>query len=301
MLPEWFDTARADAERRGLGHIVPVLEALRASGDRLRQAAWAEHATARIALRGAALAPAAIAPPPPDTGAVPASATGAPDHRRDRRQAPFGRRLGVVAGRGGPRRHRPRQPAAERVHHGHDRSGPRRRGRRRRRPPHRCRSRPAARHPDQREGSDRRRRLPDHRGLAGPAVRRRRRRRGGGGAAARGRRGDRRQDQPARVRARPDQRGLGLRSAPSSARREPHDRRIERRIGGRGRRRPRLRQRRHRHRLLGPHPGRAVRRGRPEAALRRRADRRRRGRSAGASITSARSRAAWPTRGCSTR
>jgi aspartyl-tRNA(Asn)/glutamyl-tRNA(Gln) amidotransferase subunit A len=73
MLPDWFETARADAERRGLGHIVPVLEALRASGERLRQAAWAEHATARIALRGAALAPAAIAPPPFDSGLAPAS------------------------------------------------------------------------------------------------------------------------------------------------------------------------------------------------------------------------------------
>src|SRR3982751_5884016 len=67
MLPDWFDTARADAERRGLGHIVPVLEALRASGERLRQAPWAEHASARIALRGAALAPAAAAPPPAQT------------------------------------------------------------------------------------------------------------------------------------------------------------------------------------------------------------------------------------------
>ena len=73
MLPEWFETARADAERRGLGQIVPVLEALRASGERLRQAAWAEHATARIALRGAALAPAAMAPPPPEDGAIAAA------------------------------------------------------------------------------------------------------------------------------------------------------------------------------------------------------------------------------------
>src|SRR4029453_10339318 len=78
MLPEWFDTARADAERRGLGHIVPVLEALRASGERLRQAPWAEHATARVARRGAALTPAAIAPPPLDTGAVPAAAKALP-------------------------------------------------------------------------------------------------------------------------------------------------------------------------------------------------------------------------------
>src|SRR5436190_24371328 len=78
MLPDWFDTARADAERRGLGHIVPVLEALRASGERLRQAPWADHASARIALRGASLAPAAIAAPPADTGAVPAAATALP-------------------------------------------------------------------------------------------------------------------------------------------------------------------------------------------------------------------------------
>ncbi|MEO5820262.1 MAG: amidase [Vicinamibacteraceae bacterium] len=71
MLPEWFETARADAERRGLGHIVPVLEALRASGERLRQAPWAEHAAARIALRGAAIAPAAIAPPPTSAATTP--------------------------------------------------------------------------------------------------------------------------------------------------------------------------------------------------------------------------------------
>jgi aspartyl-tRNA(Asn)/glutamyl-tRNA(Gln) amidotransferase subunit A len=75
MLPEWFETARADAERRGLGHIVPVLEALRASGERLREAPWAEHATARIALRGAALAPAAVAPAPSADAAPPAPVT----------------------------------------------------------------------------------------------------------------------------------------------------------------------------------------------------------------------------------
>jgi len=78
MLPDWFETARADAERRGLGDIVPTLESLRASGERLRRASWAEHATARIALSGAALAPAAIAPPPPETGAVPAAAPALP-------------------------------------------------------------------------------------------------------------------------------------------------------------------------------------------------------------------------------
>src|SRR4029453_8868040 len=70
MLPDWFDTAKADAERRGLAHIVPVLEALRASGERLRQAPWAEDAAARIALGGASLAPAdapapALAAPAP--------------------------------------------------------------------------------------------------------------------------------------------------------------------------------------------------------------------------------------------
>src|SRR5688572_15155387 len=71
MLPDWFETARVDAERRGLGHIVPVLEALRASSERLRQAPWAERATARIALGGAAIAPATFVPPPPEGAARP--------------------------------------------------------------------------------------------------------------------------------------------------------------------------------------------------------------------------------------
>ena len=71
MLPVWFDTAKADAERRGLAHIVPVLEALRASGERLRQAPWADDAAARIALRGASLAPAGTTPPVPDAAAPP--------------------------------------------------------------------------------------------------------------------------------------------------------------------------------------------------------------------------------------
>jgi aspartyl-tRNA(Asn)/glutamyl-tRNA(Gln) amidotransferase subunit A len=70
MLPDWFETARADAERRGLGHIVPVLEVLRASGERLRQSPGAEHAAARIALGGASLMPAAVAPPPDPTAAA---------------------------------------------------------------------------------------------------------------------------------------------------------------------------------------------------------------------------------------
>src|SRR5689334_12219393 len=78
MLPDWFETARADAERRGLGHIVPVLEALRASGERLRQAPWAEQAAARIALGGAAIAPATFVPPPPDGAARPAAPAALP-------------------------------------------------------------------------------------------------------------------------------------------------------------------------------------------------------------------------------
>jgi aspartyl-tRNA(Asn)/glutamyl-tRNA(Gln) amidotransferase subunit A len=73
MLPDWFDTARADAERRKLSQIVPVLEALRAAGERLRQAQWADQASARIALGGATLAPAAVAPAP-DPSATPAPA-----------------------------------------------------------------------------------------------------------------------------------------------------------------------------------------------------------------------------------
>ena len=51
---------------------------------------------------------------------------------------------------------------------------------------------------------------------------------------ARGRRGLRRQDQPSRVRARHDQRGLGVRSRPASARRHSLAGRLVRRIGGVG-------------------------------------------------------------------
>ena len=134
MLPEWFETARADAERRGLGHIVPVLEALRASGERLRQAAWAEHATARIALRGAALAPAAIAPPPPDTGAAPAAATALPTIAATAarlRSGDVSASSLVEEALDGIARDNPRLNAFITVT---DRSGPRRRGRRRRRP-----------------------------------------------------------------------------------------------------------------------------------------------------------------------
>ena len=84
----------------------------------------------------------------------------------------------------------------------------------RRRPPHR----PAARHSDLAEGPDRSEGRADHRGIAGAQGSRRDRGCGRDAAPARSRRGVRRQDQPARVRVRHDQRGLGVRPGPQSAR-----------------------------------------------------------------------------------
>ena len=172
MLPEWFETARADAERRGLGHILPVLEALRASGERLRRAPWADQATARIALGGATLAPAAISPPP-DPAAAPRPAVPMPTIAQTAAALRAGDLTASALADATLDGHRPRQPAAQRLHHGDDRSRPHRRRGGRRRTPHRGRPRAAARHPDQRQGSDRRRRL-----------RRRRRRRGSASSTA---------------------------------------------------------------------------------------------------------------------
>ena len=81
----------------------------------------------------------------------------------------------------------------------------------RRRARARARPRAAARHADLAQRSDRRRRPGHHRGVARARRSRRDRRRDRRHAAARGRRGVPRQDQPARVRARHDQRGLRVR------------------------------------------------------------------------------------------
>ena len=95
-------------------------------------------------------------------------------------------------------------------------------------------------------------------------------------AAARGRRRLRRQDQPARVRARHDQRGLGVRTGPASARSQPLARRLVGRLRRVGARRDGVRLDRHRHRRLDPHPGGGVRPRRTEAGARRDPDRRHR-------------------------
>ena len=118
------------------------------------------------------------------------------------------------------------------------------------------------------EGSDRRRRHADDVRIAraaAPADARR----AGRAAAARGRRDHHRQDQPARVRVRHDQRRVarsarcGIRSTVAIGGR------IERRLGGGAARRHVLRRARHRHRRLDPHPGRGLRHRRPEADARR--------------------------------
>jgi Asp-tRNA(Asn)/Glu-tRNA(Gln) amidotransferase A subunit family amidase len=45
--PDWFGTARADAEQRGLPQVASVLDALRVAAERLRGADWQEHAATR--------------------------------------------------------------------------------------------------------------------------------------------------------------------------------------------------------------------------------------------------------------
>ena len=89
------------------------------------------------------------------------------------------------------------------------------------------------------------------------ALRRHRRR-----AARGGRRGHRRQDQLRRVRDGLVDRELGVRPGAQSVGARPHSRRIERRIGGRGRRRHGAARARLRHRRIDPPAGRALRRRR---------------------------------------
>ena len=96
------------------------------------------------------------------------------------------------------------------------------------------------------------------------------------GATARGGSDLRRQDQPPRVRARHDQRGLRLRPGRASARRHPLAGRLLGRLGGVGAAPDGVRVDRHRHRRLGSHSIGGVRSRRPEADDRRDSDRRRR-------------------------
>ena len=97
----------------------------------------------------------------------------------------------------------------------------------------------------------------------------------------------RRQDQPARVRVRHDERRLRVRPGAKSVRHHALARRIERRLGRERRRRNGARLARHRHRRFNPHPCRGLRHRRPQAHLRRGVGRRRR-----AALAHARSRGA---------
>ena len=89
--------------------------------------------------------------------------------------------------------------------------------------------------------------------------------RAGRHAAARGRRDHHRQDQPARVRVRHDQRGIRVRTRAPSARSVAIGRRLERRRGRRAGRGHVLRRRSAPTPAVDPHPVGGVRHGRPEA------------------------------------
>ena len=104
--------------------------------------------------------------------------------------------------------------------------------------------------------------LPDPRGLRLALQRDRRR------PASRGRRADRGQGEPGRVRHGLLDRALGLRTGAASARSRPGARRIVRRIGGAGRGRRGAGRARLRDRRLGPPAGELLRRRRREAELR---------------------------------
>ena len=205
----WLEMAAADAEKRGLA---PRAAAARRPGRLAAGAAGRGRRLRRRGRRADARRPSRRRRP----------ATRAA--RRARWRA--ARRLPTSAPKvargeitvGGARRDSPgerdRRTAAraERLHHHHRRRGagrgPRPRSRMRRRAGHR----PAARHPDLAEGPGR----PGRRAAPPPPrwcgeVTSRDGRRAGRARAADGRRGLRRQDQPARVRVRHDQRGLGVR------------------------------------------------------------------------------------------
>ena len=111
--------------------------------------------------------------------------------------------------------------------------------------------------------------------LARAAAAHRARRCDGRRAASRGRGGDHRQVQPARVRARHDERGIGVRARAQSSRHDTIARRIERRVGRRCCRRSGLGFHRIRYRRVDPHSGCGVRGRRTQTDVWRSADARR--------------------------
>jgi hypothetical protein len=66
-LDDWYALAAADAERRQLPDLKPVLKGLHAAAATLRAAAWNDDAT------GLAAAPVSASPAPPASSAQPAS------------------------------------------------------------------------------------------------------------------------------------------------------------------------------------------------------------------------------------
>ena len=133
--------------------------------------------------------------------------------------------------------HRRRQRPSERVHARHGGRGAGAGAGRRPRARRRNRPRPAPRCAGLDQGPDRRARHADDRGVPCSRGSRRRTGRDRHRAAAARRRRVRRQDQPARVRVRHHQRGVGLRDHPQPARRDPLVWWFERRVRNQRRRR----------------------------------------------------------------
>ena len=165
--------------------------------------------------------------------------------------------------------HRSRQPAPQCLHSRHGRrsapAGARGRPRDRGGP----RPWPAARRPGVHQGSHRRSRDADVRRVARSRGTRRAPGCGQRRAPATRRCGDHRQDQPARVRIRDDERGLGVWSRTQSTRPDPIAGRVERRLGRQPRRRHGAGNDRHRYGRVDSHSRGSVRNRRPETVDRR--------------------------------
>ena len=244
-----------DAERRDLPALRPLLEALARSTSALRSADWNVDATGE---RRPTRRPRMPAEPRARLRSWRARCRARELDRRSRHRA-----LPRSASPSAIRRSTPSSPC-----------WPTRRSRRREQADRGDRARPlprsAARRADLAQGPHRpraARRRPRPRACATdtspPATRPSSARLRDGGRRLR------RQDQPPRVRARHDQRGLGVRPGAASARSEPLAGRLVRRLGRVGPGRHGLRVDRHRHRRLGSHSVGGVRPRRTEADARR--------------------------------
>ena len=180
----WLEMAKADADKRGLAPVVPLLDGLAASLQALRDAADGldsddpEPVAARGGGRRTGAAGSRTATATSGTSSTASHRGGEPglgQHRRPRR-ADVARHAEVRApGRRLPGADHRTAARAERLHHHHRGRGagrgPRRRSRRRRRPAHRS----AARHSTLAQGSDRPGGRADDRRLARAEVASRRR------------------------------------------------------------------------------------------------------------------------------